>query len=92
MSEVAGHRVGPIVAAVLVHPSLWPTAIGQALRLAPSGWWRRPPFLPMPDPGYLAFRLETQYGRDAEPTGADVVSYLRWCRDEARRRGHHVDG
>jgi hypothetical protein len=57
VSEVAGHRVGPIVAAVLVHPSLWPTAIGQALRLAPSGWWRRPPFLPMPDPGYLAFRL-----------------------------------
>jgi hypothetical protein len=92
VSGDAPHRAGPIVAAVLGHPSLWPTALGQALRLAPAGWWRRPPFLPLPDAAYLAFRVETQYGRDAEPTGPDVVSYLRWCRDEARRRGHHVDG
>ncbi|MFM7616846.1 MAG: hypothetical protein ACKO72_05225 [Actinomycetes bacterium] len=92
MSASASPGVGPIVTAVLAHPSLWPTAIGQAWRLAPAGWWRRPPFLPRPDEGYLAFRLETQYGRDAAPAAADVVSYLRWCRDEARRRGHHVDG
>lgn len=92
MSAATEHRAGPIVAAVLRHPTLWPTAIGQAFRLAPTGWWRRAPFLPLPDPAYLAFRLETQYGRDAEPSGDDVISYLRWCRDEARRRGHHADG
>ena len=92
MSRATAPRTAPIVVAVLAHPTLWPTAIGQALRLAPAGWWRRPPFLPLPDAGYLAFRLETQYGRDAEPSADDVVSYLRWCRDEARRRGHHVDG
>jgi hypothetical protein len=92
VSAATEHRAGPIVAAVLRHPTLWPTAIGQAFRLAPTGWWRRAPFLPLPDPAYLAFRLETQYGRDAEPSGDDVISYLRWCRDEARRRGHHADG
>jgi hypothetical protein len=92
VSRATAPRTAPIVVAVLAHPTLWPTAIVQALRLAPRGWWRHAPFLPVPDPAYLAFRLETQYGRDAEPSADDVVSYLRWCRDEARRRGHHVDG
>jgi hypothetical protein len=66
--------------AVLRHPSLWGVAIGQALRLASPGWWRRPPFLPLPDPAYLRFRLETQYGSDRDPEPGDVVTYLRWCR------------
>ena len=56
--------------AVLRRPSLWGVAIAQALRLAPSGWWRRSPFLPVPDPAYLRFRLETQYGSDHEPEPA----------------------
>jgi hypothetical protein len=35
----------------------------------------------MPDPGYLAFRLETMYGDPARvPAAADVVAYLHWCR------------
>ncbi|HEX4979989.1 MAG TPA: hypothetical protein VFV35_07985, partial [Acidimicrobiales bacterium] len=35
--------------AVLAHPSLWSTAVIQLGRLAPRGWWRRTPFLPLPD-------------------------------------------
>ena len=74
--------------AVAVRPGLWPTALRQAGRLAAPGWWRRPPFLPLPDPDYLAFRLETQYGGDApgaRPLDAgDLVSYLEWCRDQDR--------
>ena len=66
--------------AVLRRPGLWPTAMGQLLRLARPGWWHRPPFLPVPDPGYLRFRLETQYGSDRDPIPADVVTYLHWCR------------
>jgi hypothetical protein len=69
--------------AVLVRPTLWLVAIRQLLRLAPRGWWRRAPFLPVPDAGYLRFRLVTQYGDpNHEPEPADLVSYLRWCRDE----------
>jgi hypothetical protein len=69
------------VLAVARHPSLWPVAVLQLGRLAPSGWWRRPPFLPRPDPAYLRFRMQTQYG-DAhrEPDGPDIVTWLRWCR------------
>jgi hypothetical protein len=35
----------------------------------------------VPDPAYLHFRLQTQYG-GAEPSAdpADVVAYLNWCR------------
>ena len=66
--------------ALLARPSLWPTAVAQAVRLAPSGWWRRRPHLPVPDPGYLRFRLETGYGPGGAPEPADVIAYLRWCR------------
>jgi hypothetical protein len=72
------------VAAVAARPGLWPTALREARRLAPAGWWRRPPFLPLPDRAYLRFRLETQYGSaDHRPVPADVVSYLEWCRQTA---------
>lgn len=67
--------------AVLVRPRLWPTAIIQAFRMAPRRWWRRKPYLPVPDPAYLRFRLQTQYGTDSvEPTSDDLVAYLEWCR------------
>ena len=73
-------------AAVLAHPTLWFTAIKQLFVLAPTGWWRRRPFLPLPDPGYLRFRLQTAYGGtgvDREPRPEDLVTYLRWCREVA---------
>jgi hypothetical protein len=68
--------------ALLVRPDLWATGLRQIAVLARPGWWRRPPFLPLPDAAYLRFRLETAYGgtgeRPLEPD--DLVAYLRWCR------------
>jgi hypothetical protein len=92
---VAGPAGGPIltlawgwraVLAVLPHPSLWLTGLRQARRLARPGWWRRPPFLPLPAPDYLRFRMETAYGGagDHPPVAEDLVTYLRWCRDFPR--------
>ena len=70
------------LAAVAPHPGLWLTALRQLHRLAPTRWWARPPFLPLPAPGYLRFRLETAYGGtgDHPVVAADLVTYLRWCR------------
>ena len=70
------------VGAVARHPSLWPVALVQARRLARPGWWRRRPFLPLPDREYLRFRMQTAYGGDgsAPPRPDDLVTYLRWCR------------
>lgn len=55
------------------------TAARQARRLARPGWWRHAPHLPLPDPAYLRFRFETQYGA-GDPDPRDVVAYLEWCR------------
>lgn len=67
--------------AVARRPSLWATAARQAARLAPRGWWRRSPRLPLPAPDYLAFRLQTMYGDPHHrPLPADLVTYLEWCR------------
>jgi hypothetical protein len=65
---------------VLARPSLWWTALRQALRLARPRWWASPPFLPVPDPEYLRFRFETQYGAAGGPDPRDLVAYLEWCR------------
>lgn len=71
---------------LLRHPVLWPTAIATALRLAAPGWWRRRPYLPLPDADYLEFRMETQYGSDTEPDPEDLIAYLTWVRATRRAR------
>lgn len=71
-----------VVRAVLPRPGLWWVALGALWRLARRGWWRRPPFLPVPGDAYWRFRLVTANGGDgvSEPLQpADVVAYLRWC-------------
>ncbi len=68
--------------ALVFHPDLWATGLRQVAVLARPGWWRRPPFLPLPDRDYLRFRMETAYGGTGEGglEPADLVAYLRWCR------------
>ncbi len=74
-------RWWPAAVAVAVRPALWATAITVLARLARPGWWRRPPFLPIPDGEYLRFRMLTAYGDPAAaPVPGDVVAYLHWCR------------
>ena len=79
------------VSAALPHPSLWLTAVRQARRLAEPRWWRHAPFLPLPAPEYLRFRMETAYGGagDQLPRPEDLVTYLRWCRNWPSSLGSH---
>ena len=45
-------------------------------------WYRQPPFLPVPDPDYMRWRMYTAYGdEDAVPPVDDVVRFARWRRD-----------
>ena len=74
-----------VVAAVLVRPWLWWTAVVQLARMTPHRWWARSPFLPVPTAEYMKFRLVTQYGGNedslsARMSASDVVDYLQWCR------------
>ena len=87
-----GPTSGPAMRVVLWalarRPWLWPAAIAEAARLAPSRWWRRWPPVPLPDPALWRFRMETAYGGsgDAVPDPADVVSFIGWCSTMGRWR------
>jgi hypothetical protein len=69
-----------IAFAVARRPRLWRVAIVTLAAASPPGWWRRPPFLPRPDRGYLEWRLHTAYGETGTPRAGDVVDYLEWAR------------
>lgn len=71
-----------VAAVVVCRPHLLVAAVVVARRLVPCHWWRRPPFLPVPDAAYVQFRLETAYGGAGTrlPEVDDVVTYLEWCR------------
>ena len=67
-------------AALARRPGLWRPAATQVRRLARPGWWRRAPFLPLPDPAWMRFRLETQYGDPGHaPVPEDVLTWLGWA-------------
>jgi hypothetical protein len=55
-----------------------------AWRFRTRGWYRRFPFLPLPDAEYVRWRMHTAYGdHDAVPPARDVIRYARWSvRDE----------
>jgi hypothetical protein len=92
---VESHRNGPtrhtmrtVAAALARRPGLWGRAVAVLVHLAAPGWWRRRPFIPLPDDRLWAFRMETAYGRpDADPSPEDVVAYVAWCRWPARPSG-----
>jgi hypothetical protein len=84
-----GRDARVVARAVLSHPELWWASAGAVRRMARRGWWRRPPFLPVPGDAYWRFRLVTANGGDGETDAlepSDVVAYLRWCQ-KARPRG-----
>ena len=86
--RVPAATMSPVVRAVIGRPWLWPAAVVLAVRLAPTGWWRRWPPLPLPDVGLWRFRMETAYGGagDRAPDERDVLSFVRWSRDMPRWR------
>jgi hypothetical protein len=73
--------------ALASRPDLWGAALGAAVRLAPTGWWRRWPPDPLPDRSYWRFRMTTAYGGsgDAAPDPRDVIEFLEWCRGQWHR-------
>jgi hypothetical protein len=74
-------RWWPAVSAVLRRPRLWPAGARAYVTHVPDRWYRRAPFLPVPDRDWLRFRLQTQYGDPQHaPDPDDVVTWLQWSR------------
>lgn len=68
----------------LARPGLWPGLAGLAWRFRRRRWYARPPFLPLPPPEYLRWRLETAFGGDARAPAGLLRRYVRWSREQAR--------
>jgi hypothetical protein len=81
-TEDRGNRGAIVpVLAVARRPHLWGEALRSLIALAPDRWWTRRPFVPAPEPSYLAWRTATAYGSpDATIDPDDVVAYLEWRR------------
>lgn len=69
-------------ARALVNPRLAWDLLGTAWAFRRRDWWRRPPFLPLPDRTYLRWRMYTAYADEsAVPPVDDVVRFARWRRE-----------
>jgi hypothetical protein len=69
--------------ALAARPDLWWTGVVELRSLTPRRWWRRWPPLPLPDKGWMAFRMETAYGDSKRrPPADDTLAWLSWCRQE----------
>ena len=64
----------------LRRPRLAIELIRIAWRFRSTTWYRRFPFLPIPDSTYLRWRMYTAYGDyNAVPPVTDVERYARWA-------------
>ncbi len=76
----------PFLRLALRRPRLWPALLSAAWAFRPRGWYRRPPFLPLPSRGYLRWRLETAYGEpDAVPPADEIERFVTWSAEMRRR-------
>ena len=62
------------------HPSLAGDLLRVAWRFRSRHWYRRFPFLPLPEREYVRWRMYTAYGdEDAIPTAKELERYARWA-------------
>ena len=71
-----------LVARAVVNPRVARDLAGLAWSMRRRGWYREPPFLPLPPPEYVRWRMLTAYGDEAAvPPVADVLRVARWRRE-----------
>ena len=64
----------------VMHPTFALDLVRVAWRFRAREWYRRVPFLPLPDATYLRWRMYTAYGDfDAVPSPEEVERYVRWA-------------
>ncbi len=66
------------------HPAHARILLVALWRLRATNWWRRAPFLPLPDRAYWGFRLSTATGSTSGSTSVrEIVEFAKWS---ARQR------
>ena len=70
---------GALAARSVVRPRLAVALARVTWRFRRRGWYKRFPFLPLPDRTYLRWRMYTAYGEyDAVPPAHHVERYALW--------------
>ncbi len=70
---------------IVRHPSDGIVVATAAWRLRRRRWWCTPPFLPVPDERYWAFRLATATGSpEGEVSVDEAIAAARWSRAQSR--------
>lgn len=65
----------------LVNPAVALDLLALAWAFRRRHWWRQFPCLPLPDGGYLSWRLHTAYGEEHSiPPVEDVIRFAHWRR------------
>lgn len=71
-----------LAARAVLRPRLAVDLLRTAWAFRRRQWWSRPPFLPLPDPAYLRWRMYTAYADEgAVPPAEDVIRFARWRRE-----------
>jgi hypothetical protein len=66
----------------MVNPRLALDLLRAAWAFRRRSWWRKAPYLPVPDRTYLRWRMYTAYAdENAVPPLEDVVRFVRWRRE-----------
>ena len=64
---------------LLRHPARVPAVLRAGWRLRAKDWWRRAPFLPLPDQRYWNFRMMTATGSaEGRMSAREVVDAAVW--------------
>lgn len=70
-----------LAARAALNPRTAADLVSLAWSMRRRAWYRRPPFLPVPPPEYVRWRMYTAYGdENAVPPLADVLRFARWRR------------
>lgn len=78
--------MGRLTLRAVANPRLAVDLLRLAWAFRANGWYRRPPFLPLPPAEYLRWRMYTAYGEEgAVPPVEDIVRFATW-----RRRVMHL--
>ncbi|MDT8368813.1 MAG: hypothetical protein RQ745_06370 [Longimicrobiales bacterium] len=87
---MAMRLVGLSLRLAVVKPWRIPALLGMAWAFRVRGWYRRPPFLPLPSRAYMRWRMDTAYGHpDAVPSIGEFEDFVVWAarmRRATRRR------
>jgi hypothetical protein len=72
--------IWPYMRIALARPRLILPLLSAGWRFRRRGWYRIPPFLPIPTQAYINWRMYTAYGPAGRPSPDELARYLRWTR------------